>query len=446
MNKSSFENLLSKTLYESIKTKSCGFFVGAGVSNLEPTKLPRWGQLLEEFIEYSKLNQKLKEEILEDLKKALSLGQYLEVAEFLQGNLKEDYIRFLRSIFDNDILAANRNHELLASLECPLIITTNYDKLIEHTMISKGYNPIVSTAISVDLLEQIHKLTPRRKVLKIHGDINNIDSLVLSETDYQKILSNSMLNVILRSFFHRISFIFVGCSMKDPDVLMFLKQIKSIFKGFTPTHYALIRKNEVSELDKYIYKNIYNIDFILIDNFEEVTQFLEFSLELQQEVTISNKFEDAVKEHTQLNYLEFFLDQLEYYMDVEIEDYYFDFESDYKDTKVDEDIRMYKHIQEILEDFKSMELKKLPLFPYDDLTKTYDCIKNIIVSLTSLPKVRKKKKEELCNKINEANDDLGFFVKKLKGYIRMRRVRLSNDLIPSDLSRTMLESYEFNYL
>lgn len=445
MNKSKFQDLLPKTLYESIRSKSCGLFVGAGISNLEPTNLPGWGKLLDDFIDDAILNRKLSQTIIDELKDALTLGKYLEVAEFLQGNLKEDYIRFLRSIFDNDTLTANRNHELLASLECPLIITTNYDKLIENTIVSKGYNPIVSTAINNDLLEQIHKLTPRRKLLKIHGDINHSDSLVLSETDYIKILDNSMLSVILRSFFHRISFIFVGCSMKDPDVLIFLKQIKFIFKGFTPTHYALIRKSEISELDKYIYKNIYNIEFILIDDFDEVTHFLEYSLELQQEVIISNKFEDALKEHTQINYLEFFLDQLEYYMDVEIEDYYFDSESNYKEMNLDVDINMYKHIKEIFEDFNSIELSKHPMFPSADFIRNYDCIKNINDEITSLPKAKKKQKEELCNKINNTNDDLCDFVKKLKGYIRIRRVSLSNDLIPSDLGRMMLDNYETNY-
>ncbi|WP_194542174.1 hypothetical protein [Paenibacillus sp. JZ16] len=64
MNKNTFQDLLPETLYESIKTKSCGFFVGAGVSSLKPTNLPSWRNLLIQFLEYAKSNQKLEEQTL----------------------------------------------------------------------------------------------------------------------------------------------------------------------------------------------------------------------------------------------------------------------------------------------------------------------------------------------------------------------------------------------
>ncbi len=181
--------------------------------------------------------------------------------------------------------------------------------------------------------------------------------------------------------------------MKDPDVLIFLKQIKSIFEGFTPTHYALIRKSEVSELDKYIYKNIYNIEFLLIDDYEEVTQFLELSLKLQKEQNNSNNQELILNEHSQLNYYEFCLDQFEYYHDIEMKDYYFDSETDYRNINLDDDIKMYQFISNVLEDFKSMELNKLPLFPHDDLINVDKYIKSTLDNVISLPKVRKKQLE-----------------------------------------------------
>jgi hypothetical protein len=445
VNKQEFRDLLPEVLYESIKLKSCGFFIGAGISSKEPTNLPGWSQLLSTFIDYSNKNHKLDQGIIKELTDSLTKGKLLEVAEFLQGNLKQDYTRFLREKFDNSNLVANDNHQLLAKLDSPLFITTNYDKLIENTIISNGNNPIVSTSFSNDLLEQIHKLTPRKKILKIHGDINDSTSLVLSETDYIKILENSMLNVILRSFFHRISFVFIGCSMTDPDVLIFLKQIKHIFNGFSPTHYALVKKDKINEIDKYIYKNIYNIEFLLIENHENVTHFLKHSVELQEESKNSNKLEDAINLHTQLNILEFFLDDLEYYIEVEIENYYFDPESNYKKIGIDKTIKMYNHINEIFEDYNSMELSKLTLFPYNDFVQVFNEIKSIIDLIKQLPQAGKKQKIVLCNSINDTNELLEEFVKSLRGYIRIKRVSISNDILNSDFNKTMLETYEENY-
>ncbi|SES17807.1 SIR2 family protein [Psychrobacillus sp. OK032] len=442
MNKEAFDDLLPENLYQDIVNKSCGFFIGAGISCNAPTNLPGWKKLLKDFIRFAEKNHKLDKNIIDQLQDSLKNNKLLEVAEYLQGTLKEDYTRYLMQVFDNALLTPNRNHEILAQIESPLFITTNYDRLLENSIIKNGKNPIVSTALKSDLLEQIHKVTQRKKILKIHGDINDTKSLVLSETDYMDILSNTTLDVIIKSFFHRNTFIFIGCSMTDPDILIFLKQLKSIFNGYSPTHYALIKQDNVNEIDKYIYKNIYNIEFLCIEDYDDVTSFLEHAL-ATQESSNKNKFEVAIEEHGILNYFEYLLDQLEYYIDVEIGDYYYDSESNY--PNINSDINMYEHIYNIFEDFNSQELTKSTLFPYEEFIELFNGIKRIKSEVIQLPIVQGRVKEQLCDSINYTNNLLEDFVKRIKGYIRLRRVRIDNEIINTEFTRTMLEVYEKNY-
>lgn len=446
MNKDEFLNLLPENLYHDILNKSCGFFIGAGISCSNPTNLPGWKQLLEGFITTAESNNKFPTQILEELRKGLENNKFLEVAEYLQGNLKEDYIRHLMSVFDNEDLIPNKNHESLSKIDAPIFITTNYDKLLDNSIIRTGKNPIVATPNKSELLEQIHKVTQRKKILKIHGDISDVKSLVLSETDYMEILNNTSIDVIINSYFHRNTFLFVGCSMTDPDILIFLKQLKSIFNGYSPTHYALVRKGEISHIEQYTFKTIYNIEFLFIDNFNEVTSFLE-QVKLLQETSNKNKFEIALDEHSTLNYFEYFLDQLEYYIEVEISGHYYDYEHDYANNykNLDNDLRMYNHIRDIFEDFHSQNLYKITAFPYEEFMNLFNDLKQINDQLKQLPYSDEKVKEHICDYVNETNDSLENFVKIIKGYIRLRRVHINNDISSTDFNRTMMEVYEKNY-
>lgn len=447
MDKKQFKNLLPEFLQENIKLKSCGFFIGAGISMKQPSGLPGWTDLLSNFIDFAEKNHKLNTNIIEQLNVSLENGKLLEVAEFLQGNLKSDYTRFLVDTFDNHKVKPNENHDLLALIESPLFITTNYDTLLENTIIGNGERPIVSTSKSSNKLELIHKLSIRKKILKIHGDITESESLVLSESDYMETLDNPMLNVILKSYFHRHSFIFLGCSMTDPDVLMFLKQIKLIFKGYSPTHYALIKRSESNNIDEYIYSTIYNIEFIYIDNHDDTTDFLNHAIELQKESQSENTLEKGIKELYKLNYVEFLLQTLEMFN--EHQEFYYSDLTNYDKDLITEDLDFNRNLRGIFEDFRKMDLCKLISYPSIDFKQVYDNVNSMEVDLVALTNNPSQiQKSVLCDLLNDKKDNLIEFTNDLKNYIRYRRIIITDKLIKDELNvnQLMLEVYEGNYI
>ncbi|ODV56331.1 MULTISPECIES: SIR2 family protein [Lysinibacillus] len=440
MNKTQYNKLLPDSLQKNIKMKSCGFFIGAGISVKSPTNLPGWKKLLKDFVVYAEKNKELEKDIIEQLYDSLTQDKLLEVAEYLQGNLKESYTKFLTGIFDNEQTLPNQNHKLLAKIESPLFITTNYDKLIENSMIKKSINPIVSTANNNEKLEQIHNVSLRQKILKIHGNIDDTETLVLSETDYMKTLNNQMLNVILNSYFHRYSFVFVGCSMTDPDVLIFLKKLKSIFNGYSPKHYALVRKGSINIVDQYIYKKIYNIEFLFIDKHDDVTDFLQHTVALQKPPKKVNPCEEALKIHSKLNHMEYLLYNMELMHD---DNTSYDDTFKYDEKYIEEDLKFAVIKRNTFDEFKTMDLINLISYPESDFLNVYNMVNNLENDISELVN-NPQHKAVLCDSLNDTKDNLTIFIKEVRDYILRKRLIVNDEIIKEDKNETMLSNLNNN--
>ena len=69
-----------------------------------------------------------------------------------------------------------------------------------------------------------------------------------------------------------------GISLNDPELLLLLGYIHNIFHGGSPTHYALVSGDVVSETEVERWRKDYNIEIIKYDpkdNHIEVKTFLE---------------------------------------------------------------------------------------------------------------------------------------------------------------------------
>lgn len=93
------------------------------------------------------------------------------------------------------------------------VITTNYDRLMED-YIFPGYQAYVQQE---DLL--FSQLTGIGEIYKIHGSVENPESLILNERDYQQLAERQqyLLSKIL-TIFGEYPIIFLGYSMSDQDI------------------------------------------------------------------------------------------------------------------------------------------------------------------------------------------------------------------------------------
>ena len=130
----------------------------------------------------------------------------------------------------------------LAELGFPLVVTTNYDQLFETALVAAGRNPRVfiygvdfggASGDRRDLLtayERLHNPTSESPVvLKVHGDINHPETIVVTDEDYIA-MSNQISDLAEYFRFARYeargwTTLIVGYSMLDYD----FRQIFSLY-------------------------------------------------------------------------------------------------------------------------------------------------------------------------------------------------------------------------
>ncbi len=153
--------------------------------NIENCQLP-FPELMEKYC--SKINGRIKL-----LTKIRNRFKYVESF----SNLKDNSTRF---------------HQELATLfMAKTIITTNWDMYFEEVC---NATPFVSDE------DLVFWENEDRRVLKIHGSINNYGSIVATTSDYakcQKRLNNNLIGGILKTLFATQTIIFIGYSLNDSD-------------------------------------------------------------------------------------------------------------------------------------------------------------------------------------------------------------------------------------
>lgn len=190
-------------------------FVGAGVS--ANSGIPTWGNLIDAIakkIGYDKCSlcsKKPQNCECSHCNHTFSQEEYLKIPEyFYQRTSKKEYYSFL-----HNILSANNgpnpiNDEIVRILPSH-IITTNYDSLIES---SKDVNAQLYTVVSQD--SELLSGSGVRYIIKMHGDIEKPETIVLKESDYLNYEQNHILiSTFIKSLLINHTFVFVGYSLND---------------------------------------------------------------------------------------------------------------------------------------------------------------------------------------------------------------------------------------
>ncbi len=145
------------------------------------------------------------------------------------------------------------SHPFIANISqlSGLIITTNYDHLIENALGCEGKKPIV-----VSRAEDLTAISGGpHVVVKIHGDIDQPDTLVITQGDYHRRLASQHrlggFGAFLASLLSTRTMIFVGYSMTDEDFRVIREFVSSqmIDTGGRPTvrtHYAILDWEEAA--------------------------------------------------------------------------------------------------------------------------------------------------------------------------------------------------------
>jgi len=201
-------------LVEAVRTRRAILFVGAGVSM--SVGLPSWQTLIDHMIA----------ELGLDPEREAAAVSYQTLAEYYL--LKQGSIGPLRSWMDRewkvseDRVRESPVHRLIVALDFPLIYTTNYDRNLE-TAFELAKKPFAKIANARDVARAADGVP---QIVHFHGDFEDDESLVLTETDYFSRLSfDSPLDVKFRADALGRTVLFVGYSMQDLNIRLLLHRL-----------------------------------------------------------------------------------------------------------------------------------------------------------------------------------------------------------------------------
>lgn len=266
-------------LKESYRNGSFGIYIGAGMSRA--SGLPDWGTFLDDLIDYSHANHHIdsaKQSELKVLNK--NSGNYLLLAEELKDILSSDLPKYIKQKFDDKSLTPSDTLCKIVKLRYKFIVTTNYDTLIEKAyakVFADIPNPLTyknASAINYNILNS------EPFILKAHGDAKSAaNEVILTEKDYRNIIFKEKgYQSVLHVLFSTCNILFLGASLKDPELKLLLGYIHNIFHGGSPDHFALISKDEITGTEINRWRKDFNINVITYDpinNHKEVEEFVD---------------------------------------------------------------------------------------------------------------------------------------------------------------------------
>jgi tetratricopeptide (TPR) repeat protein len=187
-------------------------FVGAGLSR--GAGLPNWDELV----------APLASEIQD-----CPAASYMQLAQFYDNEHGRNLlVKRLRERLAGYSAAPTEAHKALAELPAQRIFTTNFDSLIEEVFKDRERSfDLVVRDIDTSLMQ--HDL----QVVKVHGDLQDAETIVIATEDYDNYLSSKpsiadMLKVDLQTK----SALFLGYSFSDEDLRRILMQITRQTRNF----------------------------------------------------------------------------------------------------------------------------------------------------------------------------------------------------------------------
>ncbi len=207
-------------------------FLGAGFSI--PSGVPNWSNLIKGLIDSTVSAQDA--DLLVRLEAATSL---LDVSEMLDSlSITEHAIlSHFREQLDNPRLRPNKYHDVLLDLNSDTIVTTNWDNLVEAKLDSMG---VAKQVIYREQDVPFYDPTSRLQVLKIHGTIGDVSSLIYRKSQYTNYWKERQLLLsVLSTVAATRSLLFLGYGFGDPNFIEMLEMLKSRLRSSRPEHYAI---------------------------------------------------------------------------------------------------------------------------------------------------------------------------------------------------------------
>lgn len=250
-------------------------FVGSGVSqNVEG--MPSWSSLVKamaDAIHYSKCdNCKHRDDGCKKecrIREEYSNDEFLKIPQYVYNQNPKLYNQILKEQIQDTTVDAPLSKAIF-NINPSHIITTNYDTLIESSTseLRKQYQIIVRDK---DLLDT----TRNKYIIKMHGDLHDISTIVLKEQDYLNYSQDRVLiELFIKSLLTNHTVLFLGYSLNDYNIkqivswLNYMRRQNDALKG-TKVGYIVFDEESIDERQQTYFENN-SIGIINIHNIPQI--------------------------------------------------------------------------------------------------------------------------------------------------------------------------------
>ena len=235
-----------------------------------------------------------------ELKYDFSAEDFLRIPQHFYESLgdsdeeKLPYYQFLKNKFCGSEYESNIIDEIIVKLQPEHIITTNYDHLLESVK-----DPSITKYAVIIKDEDILSKKGRNYIIKMHGDIDDIENIVLKEEDY---LNYSQKHIIIETFIKSLlidkTFLFVGYSLNDNNLKLIMSYIDFFVKEKRvkdrQSHYLVVDQIKDCKHEVLYWKNK-GVELV------DLSKITDYMIENSNCAEINNSI--GKKLYTFLNYL-----------------------------------------------------------------------------------------------------------------------------------------------
>jgi hypothetical protein len=234
---------LSADLVEAVARGECAVFCGAGLSI--PAGLPSGAQLAEHLADRLDSFDGNRRDLTE----------VASVYEAERG--RHALISFFIDRIESLSSGPSAVHEALCRLPVTAFITTNWDDLLERTLLlQKRDHAVLVTDREVPFLRG-----GALPVIKLHGTLNRPDTIVVTDRDYHELfLTQPAVLSLLDSLFSTKTIIFIGYALGDSDFKRLYYSCTMRFGRLSRRAYAVQRNPRDSIVNMWRSQQIEVID------------------------------------------------------------------------------------------------------------------------------------------------------------------------------------------
>lgn len=285
-------DLTMKTIADTVSKGNCILFLGAAVHSPPPKELaeehpefvyperdrpPLGGKFSKMLAQQTEFEQRFPNDQITNLQR---VSQAFEIQTSRNQLVEEIKKAVYYEKKPSPLLG------MLAQLNFPIVITTNYDSLFEDALIDAGKRPFVSIYKKQELPSKDYPsavIPPHEPfIFKIHGDINEGESIVITEEDYidfvLRMSSKQQIHPVpltIQYYLVKCPTLFIGYSLRDYNLRLLFKTLRwKIDNANFPLSYSVDLYPDPLVLKVYHDRNNY-VSFLAQDVWKFVPELFE---------------------------------------------------------------------------------------------------------------------------------------------------------------------------